>query len=37
MHIAALINDAEGIQLLLKYGADKDVKSEVDRKERMRS
>lgn len=28
MHMAALNDDVEGIQLLLKYGADKDFKSE---------
>lgn len=28
MHMAALNDDVEGIQLLLKYGADKEFKSE---------
>lgn len=28
LHMAALNDDVEGIQLLLKYGADKDFKSE---------
>ena len=28
MHMAALNDDVEGIQLLLKYGADKELKSE---------
>ncbi|OAL43207.1 hypothetical protein IQ07DRAFT_300507 [Pyrenochaeta sp. DS3sAY3a] len=27
MHMAALSDDVEGIQLLLKYGASKDLKS----------